>query len=253
MLLRKPELKIFSDQQTPGMIDGIKEIEYHIEEWKNCKCRLPGHMVFKLYDTYGLHTDIIEELAEVYRITVDQEGFQLALAETKRKTRAIGQQKLEIDKVFNEEELLEHMIALNLPLTDCSAKYQYEISEGHYQFSTVETEVLLLLLDGKQMEKVTGRRSIGVILKSTNFYHESGGQEGDTGKLCGDNAEISITDVVNIGGYIIHCGTLEHGELSIGDRVSATICEMRRKGCMQHHTAAHLLNSAIKAITGKSL
>ncbi|XP_071532512.1 alanine--tRNA ligase, mitochondrial [Panulirus ornatus] len=252
LLQQRPELKMFSDQQTPGMIDGIREIENYLKEWKNEHCRLPGYMAFKLYDSYGLHTDLIEELAGIYGMTVDQEGFQMALARTKQKTRTLSQLKLEADKTFNEEELLEYLISLNLPLTDDSAKYQCEISDGHYQFIPVKTKILLLLQDGKKMEKVFGRKCIGVILNATNFYHEAGGQEGDTGKLYSDNAEISIRDVVNVGGYIVHWGTLEYGELSIGDRVTAAICEKRRKGCMQHHTATHLLNCAFKAITGLS-
>ncbi|XP_042217165.1 alanine--tRNA ligase, mitochondrial-like isoform X2 [Homarus americanus] len=249
LLLQRPELKTVSDLQTPGMIEGIREITGHIQEWKNYDCKLPGNMAFKLYDTYGLHADLIEELAEIYGLTVDEEGFQLTLDKSRQKTKIIGQKRLE---TFKKEELLNNLVALNLPVTDDSAKYQYRTSNARYQFTPVKTTVLLLLQDGKLIEKVTGGKRVGVLLEASNFYHEAGGQEGDTGRLSTNNAEIDITGVDNISGYVIHWGILEKGEVAVGDTVTATICETRRIGCMQHHSATHLLNSALKALTGLS-
>ncbi|KAK8751123.1 hypothetical protein OTU49_013091, partial [Cherax quadricarinatus] len=252
LLLKRPELKNVSDLQTPGLMDGIQEITGNLDEWKNCGSRLPGHMAFKLYDTYGLHYDLIEELAEIYNLSVDQQGFYLALTEARLRTKMAGQQKLERDQIFNKEKLFSDLKTSNIPITDDSFKYQYEYSNGNYEFMPVKTKVLLIFHDGKQVEKSVGEGIIGVILEATNFYHEAGGQEGDIGRLCTSSSKISITHVDNVNGYIVHWGVLEEGELCVGDMVTTTICETRRMGCMQNHSASHLLNSAIRAITGLS-
>ncbi|XP_069182668.1 alanine--tRNA ligase, mitochondrial isoform X1 [Procambarus clarkii] len=248
LLLQRPELNIISDWQTPGMIDGVRAITCNVEEWKKCDSRLPGHFAFQLYDTHGLHIDLIEELAEIYGLTVDQEGFNLALNEARQRTRTVGQQKLESDETF-KKDLQSSIIGLNLPVTDDSSKYLYKRFDSHYEFTPIKTKVLLILQDGKQVEKTVEGR-IGVILEATNFYHEAGGQEGDTGRLCTSNSEMSITSVDNVGGYIVHWGTMDIGEISVGDEVTAKVCETRRMRLMQHHTATHLLNSAVKAATG---
>ncbi|XP_027231669.2 alanine--tRNA ligase, mitochondrial [Penaeus vannamei] len=252
LLLGRPELKILSDLHAPGIIEGVKEILPHIQEWKEHDCKLPGHVALKLYDTYGLHIDQIEELAEVYSLTVDHEGFERGLSEVRQLTKSVGQQRMEGSATFDREIILDDLIRLNIPVTDDKAKYSYESYDGLYSFKPLKCRVLSILVAGKLSDKTSAQEKIGIITDRTNFYHEAGGQVGDIGSFARNNTKIKITNVENVGGYIIHWGEVEYGELAVGDIVTANVQSQHRIGCMQHHTATHLLNAAVKFVTGLS-
>ncbi|XP_042858276.1 alanine--tRNA ligase, mitochondrial-like [Penaeus japonicus] len=252
LLQEQPELRILSDLHAPGVIEGVKEILPRIQEWKEHDCKLPGHVALKLYDTYGLHIDQIEELAEVYDLTVDQEGFERGLSEVRQLTKSVSQQRMEGSATFNKEVILDDLVRLNVPVTDDSAKYFYESMDGLYSFKPLKSRVLSLLVDGKLSDTSSTQQKIGIITDRTNFYHEAGGQVGDTGSIVKNNTKVKITSADNVGGYVVHWGEVEYGELAVGDIVTSSVQSRHRIGCMQHHTATHLLNSAVKFVTGLS-
>ena len=250
--MERPELANISCYHVPRVVEGIKDMLPRLPQWKEEGNKLPGEAAHKLYATYGFSIALISELAQVYGLVMDEEGLEVAMDEARKRARE-GQIKafygIEVNK---DGKLLEVLRAASLPLTDDSAKYLYNNdSQGRYDFPPVETNILALVMDGKRVEKVRSGVTVGIILEATNFYHEAGGQDGDTGRLEANGAEVRICSVDNIGGYLVHWGTLERGEVVVGDRVVARICETVRLGCMRNHTATHLLNSVFKAITGK--
>lgn len=225
----------------------------HVQEWRDQGCIIPGVDAHKLYATYGFSTVLIHELAQVYGLVVDVDGLEAAMDQARQKARE-GQIKAHYGMEENKEKsLLEELLASDLPPTDDSAKYRYNTNAlGEYEFPPVETNILALVVDANRVEKTTARGTVGIILEATNFYHEAGGQEGDTGWLeTSSGTKVKVSSVDSIGGYLVHWGTLEQGNvLATQERVVTRICEETRLGCMRNHTATHLLNSVVKAITG---
>lgn len=241
-----------SDYSSRRIIEGVAEITPNIDIWRKQGHILPGDMVFNLYRTYGLNMDLIHELAGVYGLTVDQEGFDAILEEYKINTRNKYLRKLNKRRIVQEEELLDCLQASGIPATNDDAKYIYEMTSDGYKFPPVDTKILALITKEGLVEQVGGGTKVGVITEATNFYHEAGGQEGDTGWLFTDSAEVSVDDVDSVGGYLIHWGTHKGGQMATGERVTSAINREHRLGCMRHHTATHLLNSAIKSIVGEA-
>lgn len=232
------------------MITTVRDINDNLEEWQRNNSSIPGHWAFRIYNR-GIKLEVIENLAAVYGLEVDKAGFQIALTGSRQRDMRNTQRKTDMAQEDSNEKVVKILSASDMPATDDSAKYVYEVTDGHYNFPPVKTEVLMLIQDKTQLAKVT-KGTVGIVLKATNFYHEAGGQEGDQGTICTSNANvINITSVDNIGGYIVHWGTLDEGEIAVGDDVTTAICSTRRFKCMQHHTATHLLNCAINYITGK--
>lgn len=248
----KPELAAVSDYSSRRIIEGVAEITPHIDTWRKQGHVLPGNMVFNLYRTYGLSMDLINELAGVYNLTVDQEGFETILEEYKINTRNKYLRKLNKRRIVQEEELLDHLQASGIPTTNDDAKYIYEMTSDGYKFPPLDTKILALITEEGLVDWVSGGTKVGVITEATSFYHEAGGQEGDTGRLFTDSAEVSVDDVDNVGGYLVHWGTNRGGEMATGERVTSAVDHGHRLGCMQHHTATHLLNSAIKSVVGEA-
>lgn len=254
MVSERPELANITCYHVPRIVEGIEDLLPHIQEWRDQGNILPGAAAHKLYATYGFSTGLIHELAQVNGLVVDVDGLEAAMDKARQKARE-GQIQAHYGMEENKEKsLLEELQVSDLPLTDDSAKYRYYTNAvGEYEFPPVETNILALIINGNRVENTEARGTIGIILEATNFYHEAGGQEGDTGSLeTSVGAKVKVSSVSNIGGYLVHWGTLEHGKgVATGDRVVARICEEERLGCMRNHTATHLLNSVVKAITGK--
>lgn len=225
----------------------------NIQEWKDQGNILPGAAAHKLYATYGFSTVLIHEVAQVYGLVLDMDGFETEMDHARQRARE-GQIKAHYGIEENKEEsLLKELHASNVPLTDDSAKYIYNTNSlGDYEFPPVETKILAVIVNGSRVEKTEARGTVGIILGATNFYHEAGGQEGDIGKLeTSGGAELKVSSVDNMGGYLVHWCNLEHSKVvATGDKVVTRICEETRLGCMRNHTATHLLNSVIRAITG---
>ena len=252
LVSERPELASITCYHVPRIVEGIEDMLPHLQTWKEQGNTLPGDAAHKLYATYGFSTALISELAQVYSLVVDEEGLEAAMEEARQRARE-GQVRAYYGTEVNKDgRLLEDLRASNLPLTDDSAKYLYHTdSQGHYEFPHIKTNILALVVNGSRVERVRGSATVGFILEATNFYHKAGGQDGDTGWLETRDTQLRVTSVDNIGGYLIHWGTLEYGEVVVGDTAVVRISEMPRLGCMRHHTATHLLNSVIKAITGK--
>lgn len=204
---------------------------------KEGRTQVTGKEAFDLHQTYGVLIDITQQMAQEQDppLTVDLEGFEKELDKAKEKARA-GGKKIDVTAVKGE-----------LPPTDDSPKY------GTAQ---VEAKVVGWVKDNvvSREGKLTPGDSVALLLDRTGFYGEQGGQVGDQGTIHGPNgAAFEVEDTQRLGETILHIGTLDSGELKVGDRVLLNQSIRRRVDTMRNHTATHLLNHALKQVLGGDL
>ncbi len=198
------------------------------------KTVISGKDAFTLSDTYGFPIDLTIEMAAEKGYTVDEEGFRALMEQQKQRARADRAAKVKTSWGG------EAAVPKDVPLT---------VFNGYTQM-TSEATVLAILVNGAPVNTVTEGTDAAIVLSQTPFYAESGGQVGDTGELSG-NGTFAVADTQKVGdGHFLHMGTLEQGTLTVGDTVSANVDAKRRGAIMRNHTAAHLLQSALRTVLG---
>ncbi|MGM0426890.1 MAG: alanine--tRNA ligase [Thermodesulfobacteriota bacterium] len=230
------EEKRFSDTLNYSM----KVLEEEIRDLKaSGRDTIPGEVVFKLYDTYGLPLDIVQDVARDEHLRVDTDGYQEAMTRQRRLSQASwkGSGDQEIPEAFRE--MLSRGVAT------------------HFMgYDTLQSEswVLGILSDGAQMdclENSAPGATIEVVLDQTPFYAQSGGQVGDQGLLMAGDTRFRVTDTVKYGtDLIVHKGVLEVGTLRVGDALQAQVDPEKRAATARNHSATHLLHAALRQVLG---
>jgi len=192
--------------------------------------QIPGDVVFKLYDTYGFPLDLTADIARERGLTIDEDGFEAAMGEQRDRARAASK----FSAVGND----------GLKTDAESAFSGYEGTEG-------ASEIVSLFKDGKKVDSLADGEEGAVVLSSTPFYAESGGQIGDTGILVDDGKLFRVDDTQKSGKAIVHYGALEQGELTIGDRIEAVVDAERRQAIRLNHSATHLMHAALRRVLGE--
>jgi len=213
---------------------------------------LPGDSAFKIYDTYGLPRDFIEDTCRDYGIKSDQAGFDLAMEEQKTRARASwkGAAKQTANPVYQQ-----------LPKSDF---------EGYRRTRSENCTVLAIIKDGQGAQELKPGDKGEIILDHTPFYAESGGQVGDRGLLYSDDHNTVVAEVTGtyapIQGVRAHQVTMrsrvphpsassaEGGgfdSLRVGDKVDAVVNADLRAATMRNHTATHLLHAGLREVLGK--
>ncbi|MBQ1658405.1 MAG: alanine--tRNA ligase [Clostridia bacterium] len=197
--------------------------------------RISGEDAFKLNDTFGFPIDLIREVAEEKGFTVDIDGYNNLLQE--QKIRAKNARK---------------NAGADAWLSDAVDFSDIEKTEftGYTELVT-DAEIKAIVLDGERAEfGGTGDECI-VVLDRTSFYAESGGQVGDKGVITTDSAKIEVLDTVkdNNGIYMHHCRIAE-GTIETGDKARAEVDSEQGYAVMRNHTAAHLLQAALRKVLG---
>ena len=198
---------------------------------------LSGEDTFKLSDTYGFPIDLTKEIAEEKGISVDEEGFRACVDESRKRSRedrlAKGGSSWDEDAMSN----------LDLPKTKFTG-YDYSQLE-------INAKVLAVFKDGTEVSELNEGDDAVVILDETPFYAESGGQVGDTGVITIGESRFAVTDTKKTAkGQYLHFGTVEMGGLGKGDSVTASVNVEKRYAIMRNHTAAHLLQAALRKVLG---
>ena len=191
---------------------------------------LAGDVVFKLYDTYGFPVDLTADIARERGLAVDTAGFEKAMEVQKQQARAASR--------FEAGEALT--------ITDAAATH----FAGYEQLESKGT-VLALYRGGQKVQALSVGDEGIVLLDTTAFYAESGGQVGDTGQLLGVDAGFTVTDTRKQGGYYLHHGRVEKGSLTIGQALTATVAPAIRQATMLNHSATHLLHAALREVLGE--
>ncbi len=212
------------EQQFAKTLDqGMRILEQDLESLQGTT--LSGETAFRLYDTYGFPVDLTADVARERGLSVDLEGFEQCMAEQRNRARAAGQ---------------------------FAADYQTELEiEGATAFTGYEkvedrVQVAELLLQGERVAGLTAGSRATVVLQSTPFYAESGGQVGDIGYLLADGVEFRVDDTVKLAAHHAHHGELLSGELKLGDRLLARVDHTRRDATAQNHSGTHLLHAALR-------
>lgn len=196
----------------------------------------------RLYGNFGLNEDLIEKLAHDSSFTFDSGKFveyqQVKKLEAKAKLR------------LADNELLERLAVLQLPDTECQSKYDYKYDESLelYRVPSIRAQVLF--------STTTAADNLHhIILDKTNFYHTAGGQCNDIGQIISSDGKIvfNVKNVEPHKGLVIHSGhfSTDHQEFNGMAEVNLIVDEKHRTKLTQHHSCMHLLQAAMKQITGQ--
>ncbi|MCP9816382.1 alanine--tRNA ligase [Synechococcus sp. GreenBA-s] len=199
--------------------------------------QISGEQAFELYDTYGFPLELTEEIAEEHGLTVDLAGFEAAMEAQRQRAKAAA---VSLDLTL--QGAIEQMAAE----LDATAFKGYEALEH-------PSCVLALVVNGEPAERAVAGDSVQLVLDSTPFYGEGGGQVGDRGVLSGDGADgagliVAIEAVGRNRSVFVHSGRVERGQLAIGDLVTAQVDRACRRRAQANHTATHLLQAALKQV-----
>lgn len=199
---------------------------------------LPGEVAFKLYDTYGFPLDLTQDALRERGLSVDEAGFEKAMAHQRAEARAnwSGSGETATETVWFD-------------LREAAGMTEFV----GYQGAEAEARISGIVRDGRQVERAVAGQEVSVIVNQTPFYAESGGQVGDTGRIRSDRgAVLSVTDTVKkLGGMHVHTGRVESGELAVGDIAHLSIDEARRAKIRSNHSATHLLHEALRRVLGE--
>ncbi len=227
------------EEKFSKTIDGGTEILNSIIEKTIAagKDTLPGEDVFRLNDTFGFPLDLTREIAEEKGLKIDEEGFAALMDEQKQRARKARADKGDFGWATE-----------TLDLGDVTAKTEFV----GYTESKCEAKVVALI--DADVNEVTGTKNGGkviVVLDKTPFYGEGGGQVGDTGVICANGLKIEIKDTKKTNdGIYLHIGEVTEGSVSVGDTVKASIDTERRAAIRRNHSAAHLLQAALRQVLG---
>ncbi len=196
---------------------------------------LDGASAFKLYDTYGFPLDLTQDALRSRGITVDQPGFDAAMAAQKAEARKSwsGSGEAATDTVW-------YGLADRVGPTEFLG----------YETETAEGEVKALLKDGKEVMALASGEEGFVVLNQTPFYGESGGQVGDTGSLKGEGGTAEVTDTQKHHGVFAHKVTVTEGSIKVGQPVTLVVDHERRSSIRANHSATHLLHEALRIVLG---
>ena len=191
---------------------------------------LSGDMAFKLHDTFGFPLDLTADVCRERGFVVDEAGFETAMNAQKDAARAAG--KFKMDKT----------IVYDGPKTQFTG---YAGTQGQ------QLKVLALYKDGEPVNNLNAGEQGILILDTTPFYAESGGQVGDKGLLSNPNAQLSVQDTLKVLPDVHgHFVTVDNGTVNIGDVMNATVYAEQRAATIRNHSATHLMHKALRLMLG---
>lgn len=195
-----------------------------------------GEDAFKLNDTYGFPLDLTKDILEEKGITVDEDKFNALLAAQKATARAAR-------KDAGADAWKGNSVKIDADKTEFV---------GYTDFDCDAKILAIVNADGDLVDMLGAGESGTVVLDKTPFYAQSGGQVGDSGVIKNgeDNAFIVADTAKNADSVYLHKGEVSRGIISVGDSVFASINATRRKSIMRNHTAAHLLQAALRQVLG---
>ena len=191
---------------------------------------LPGEVAFKLYDTYGFPVDLTADIARERGLSVDHAGFEIQMEQ--QRGRARGASKFGVGD-------------------DSGVKSGQTSGFSGYEVLEETSTVTEIYQDGVLVDCLAAGLDGAIVLSSTPFYAESGGQIGDRGCIDGDNGSFAVADTQKSGNAIVHYGKGQAGKISVGDAVYAKVDGVRRAAIVLNHSATHLMHEALRRVLGE--
>ncbi|MBT9167152.1 MAG: Alanine--tRNA ligase [Syntrophomonadaceae bacterium] len=195
---------------------------------------LPGELAFKLYDTYGFPLDLTKEILAENKMLLDEEGFKAALSSQRERGRSARS-----TNVYSKEGNAYEAIR------------QLSTSFTGYDALQATGEILAILKEGEPVTSAIEGEEVELVLNSTPFYGEQGGQVGDSGIILTEDGAVEVaTVVVSPFAQLIHRGRVAQGAINVGDQAKAVVHDQLRSAVCRNHTATHLLHSALQEVLG---
>ena len=243
------EIIIEEEKAFATMLDrGIKYFTEMEDELKqDGKKEVPGDKAFFLYDTLGFPIDLTEQMAEEAGLVVDVNAFESDLEAQKQRSR--DARKAAKAGGAEQFELIAEQTAWladnGVEATIDDAKYEWDVD-------TDATAKAIFGADGFVTDgsPVKAGQSVGLVLDKSSFYAEAGGQEADLGVITVDGGSFTVTDVQVYGGFILHSGVVEEGEIAVGSFVKCQVDYDRRRDVAPNHSMTHVLNAALRNVLG---
>ena len=190
---------------------------------------LDGETAFKLYDTFGFPVDLTADICRERGIQIDFAGFEAAMQAQRERARSASR------------------FSMSAGLDYAGSKTEFR----GYDLLALKAKVVALYRDGTQVESLTAAEKGVVVLDSTPFYAESGGQVGDRGELAGPSGTFEVEDTQKIQADVFgHSGTLKTGVLRPGDELEARVNEELRLRTMRNHSVTHVMHKALSEVLG---
>ncbi|QNG29291.1 alanine--tRNA ligase [Synechococcus sp. LTW-R] len=194
--------------------------------------QISGEQAFELYDTYGFPLELTQEIAEEHGLAVDLDGFEQAMEAQRQRAKAAA-------------------VSIDLTLQDAIDQMAADLEATRFQGYELldhSSSVQALVVNGEPAERAEAGDNVQLVLDTTPFYGEGGGQVGDRGVLSGDGLIVAIEAVSRNRSVFVHSGRVERGSVSVGDVVHGQVDRACRRRAQANHTATHLLQSALKQV-----
>jgi len=228
VLVDDPEIFTSSEAPFPDAIEHTNRTEFVLRDWKGLT--LSGEVAFKLHDTFGFPLDLTNDVCRERGVAVDEAGFAAAMEKQKAQARAAGK--------FKMDKALDYAGAGNT-------------FTGYTHLQEATAKIVALYVDGVSVAEIKSGQSGVVVLDTTPFYAESGGQVGDQGQITSGSAQFAVADTLKIKADVFgHHGTLEQGTLNVGDHVTAQVDVALRAATVRNHSATHLMHKALREVLG---
>ncbi len=212
---------------------GLSVLDFMLSEMKGDT--LSGENAFKLYDTYGFPVDLTRDILEEKGYKVDEEAFVKLMAEQRHRARD-ARKDAGADAWKGKATVIEQLDPSTfVGYTDMSA----------------QATVKAIVRDGELVDGVTEGDEAIIVLDVTPFYAESGGQVGDVGTITTEGGTFEVFETFKgASGVVAQGGAVQNGDLRVGDTVKAEVNVQTRRATMRNHTAAHLLQAALRRVLG---
>ena len=195
--------------------------------------RVPGDVIFKLYDTYGFPVDIVQDVIRDENMSLDMAGFDQAMERQRTRSRSVA--------TFDE---------ISDAYKNLSARGVKPEFVG-YGTLTAESKILVMVADGHEISEAEQGQRIEVVTVATPFYAEAGGQVGDAGTITGSDFELAVLDTIrDPTGLIIHRGEVASGRIPKEASVRLQVDVSRRQATALNHTATHILHAVLRQVLG---
>ena len=193
-----------------------------------------GKEAFILYDTYGFPPELTAEIAKEHGLEVDMEGFEREMDAQKEQSRSSGSFSGGMDMQTSYSELglgASEFVGYNLIEQD--------------------SKIAAILSGDISVDHATQGQQVEVVISQSPFYAEGGGQLGDRGVISGPNGVVTVEDTQSpVAGLIVQRGTVDQGEISVGDAVTASVEAARRLDSSRNHSGTHILHAALRSVLG---
>ncbi len=226
----------FQETMEQGMVL-VKEILSKLKE-ENKKV-VSGQSAFKMYDTYGFPFDLLKEIVEEEKFSVDEKGFKDEMEKQKQRARDAREKTSYAGKGNSAFDNLDK---------DLKTEFLgYDSNIVH------NAEILAIKVENELIQTANAKTKVEIIVDKTSFYAESGGQNGDKGliTLNSRNGTVEVHDCIKIAGdKFVHIGEVVDGFISLGDKCITKVNKKNRVDTMRNHTATHILHKALKNVLG---